>query len=73
MFEFRDSSCLLGRIGFTDCTKVSEDITFQETAFRAAGRDFVRIAGWDVVFVEELGNGGVERVRLFRGLAGGLR
>ena len=65
-------SCgLVGGVGGFDGAHVGEDIAFEETAFGAAGGDFVDFGLGDAVFVEGLRDGGRQWIFLGREYPGG--
>lgn len=71
--ELSEICGLLGRVLGCDLAKIGQDIALQHAALRARGRDFGHLRFGDILLVQELDDGGVERIGGVLGLRSGGR
>lgn len=69
--ELGEGRGLRGWVVICDLAQVGEDITLQEAALGSGGGDLGGVGDGDALLVQELGDGGVERVGGVLGLRGG--
>ena len=72
MLELRDLGGEGGRVIRGDSADVGEDVALEESALGAGRRDLGDLRGGNVVFMQELGDGGEEGLVLRLGLSRGM-